>query len=101
MSTNDVNEITHSHYLLEHARRNVEWDRRNELTRNAGATIHSITQGLVQLPMQLARGVIAGNSYAPLAQVRSVQQIQSGKDLVPENVVRQQERGGSRRCYNL
>ena len=53
--------------------------------------MHSITQGLAQLPMQFARGVIAGNSFTPLAQARSVQQIQSGRDLAPENVERPRE----------
>ena len=84
-------EHDHSQYLLEQARRNVEWNRRSESTRNAGATIHSFTQGFVQLPLQFARGAITGNSFTPLAQVRSAQQIQSRRDLAPEDVGRLRE----------
>ena len=79
-------ERDHSQFLVDQARRQVEWNRIGESTRNVGATIHSVTQGLVQMPVQFARGVFAGNGFTPLAQSQSVQQIQSGRDLLPEGV---------------
>ena len=37
-------ERDHSNFLLDQARRTVEWNRRGESTRNVGATIHSLTR---------------------------------------------------------
>ena len=84
-------ERDHSHFLLENAQRQIEWNRLREASRNAGAAIHAVTQGVVEVPFQFARGVIAGNSIHPLAQMQSLQPIQPGRDLLPEGVGRPQE----------
>ena len=85
-------ERDHSHYIVEQVQRQVEWNRLREASRNAGAAIHSVTQGIVQMPVHFARGVIAGNSFTPLAPAQSLQPIQPGRDLLPEGVGRPRER---------
>ena len=84
-------ERDHSQCLVDQVRRQVDWNSMGESNRNVGATIHSVTQGLGQMPLQFARGVFAGNGFAPLAQLQSVQQIQPGRDLLPESVGRPRE----------
>ena len=76
---------------MEHSRRQIEWNCLREASRNAGAAVHSVTQGIVQMPVHFARRVIVGNSFTPLAPVQPLQPIQPGRDLLPEGVGRPPE----------